>query len=193
MSGSDQAVGTNRPGWATGLLLVAFTLSGAAGLALQLIWTLTASTLYGVSAHAIATILAAFMGGLALGAWLGTRVLARSVLHPLVLYALSEVVVASSAVGLQALLGQGQGLAAWCATVLPGPSVMSLLGRWGLLTSLFLIPTAAMGASFPFFCRGLMGQGRGGLLGSLSAAYGVNVLGAAAGCYLTVTVFLMLI
>jgi spermidine synthase len=48
-----------------------------------------------------------------------------------------------------------------------------------------------MGASFPFFCRGLVGRQGRGFLGWLSAAYGVNVLGAAVGCYLTATVLLM--
>ena len=51
-------------------LLLAFALSGASGLMLQIIWTLTVSTFFGVSAHAIATILAAFMGGLAFGSWM---------------------------------------------------------------------------------------------------------------------------
>ena len=59
------------------------------------------------------------MGGLALGARLGTRILARSSIHPLVLYALSEVVIALSAVGIQWGFDHSQGLAAWFAPQLP--------------------------------------------------------------------------
>ena len=176
-----------------GLLLLAFTFSGAAGLILQLVWTLTVSTLYGVSAHAIATILAAFMGGLALGSWLGARILARSSTHALTLYAVSEVVVAIGAIGLHWLFDQSQGLAPLFATLLPGSEPISLSIRWLILTGLFLIPTSAMGASFPFLCRGLTQDNESPVARLISLAYGANVLGAAVGCIATSQILLMAI
>jgi len=167
-------------------------LSGAAGLILQLLWTLRVSTFYGVSAHAIATILAAFMGGLSLGAWLGERLLAGR-RQALVLYAGSELVVAVSALAVQAAFDHGGGgdhtggLAVWFASVLPGPGPVATAARWALLTGVLLVPTAAMGASFPFLVRGLV---RGPAPRWISAAYGVNVLGAAGGCWLAANVLL---
>ncbi|MEC7984579.1 MAG: hypothetical protein VX278_05415, partial [Myxococcota bacterium] len=172
------------------LLLVAFTLSGASGLILQILWTLTVSTFFGVSAHAIATILAAFMGGLALGSWMGNRIVSKSSLSPLLLYAISEVIIVVSAIAIQLFFTHNSSLAHWMATYLSGYTFGALFLRFLLLGLLLLIPTSAMGASFPFFLRALVPKS--GLdLRTVSAAYGCNVLGAAAGCFLTASVFLM--
>jgi spermidine synthase len=54
-------------------LAVAFLLSGAAGLVHELVWTRLLGLLFGVTEMAVATVLAAFMGGLAIGSWLVAR------------------------------------------------------------------------------------------------------------------------
>src|SRR2546425_10609303 len=48
-------------------LQLCFFLSGAAGLIDQVVWTKALGQLFGYSAYAVATVLAGFMGGLALG------------------------------------------------------------------------------------------------------------------------------
>ena len=50
--------------------LVLFFCSGAAGLAYQVLWIRQLSFVFGVTAYAAGTVLAAFMAGLALGSWL---------------------------------------------------------------------------------------------------------------------------
>ena len=171
------------------LLLLAFFLSGAAGLVLQIVWTQSVSVFFGVSAHAIATTLAAFMGGLALGAWGGGRVLARERWSPLRLYALSELLVALGAVALQGLLTVSADQAAWLVTTLPMDGLAGYGLRFGILGGLMLVPTCAMGASFPFFVRALM-RWDDRPLATISTAYGVNVLGAALGCIATASLLL---
>src|SRR5712692_9976025 len=53
---------------------VCFFLSGAAGLIYQVAWSKALGLVFGHTVYAIATVLAVFMGGLALGsAWLGAR------------------------------------------------------------------------------------------------------------------------
>src|SRR6266403_1759143 len=54
-------------------LQLCFFLSGAAGLIDQVIWTKALGQLFGYSAYAVATVLAVFMGGLALGSALFAR------------------------------------------------------------------------------------------------------------------------
>ena len=54
-------------------LQLCFFLSGAAGLIDQLVWTKALGQLFGYSAYAVATVLAVFMGGLALGSALFAR------------------------------------------------------------------------------------------------------------------------
>jgi len=172
------------------LLLTAFTLSGGSALMLQILWTQKISVFYGVSVHAIATTLAAFMLGLGGGGWLGEQLLRRSRLSGLKLYAISEIVIVLSTLVLQQVFSRAEILSSWFAIHLPGQSLLALGGRFGILAVLFFIPTCAMGASFPFFLRSLFLSGNG-VLSSVSTAYGFNVLGAAIGCLLTAQVLLM--
>ena len=131
-------------------------------------------------------------GGLALGSWLGARILARSSTHALTLYAVSEVVVAIGAIGLHWLFDQSQGLAPLFATLLPGSEPISLSIRWLILTGLFLIPTSAMGL-VSLLCRGLTQDNESPVARLISLAYGANVLGAAVGCIATSQILLMAI
>src|SRR5258708_28083959 len=50
-----------------------FFLSGAAGLVYQVVWTKSLGQLFGYSAYAVATVLAVFMGGMAVGSALFSR------------------------------------------------------------------------------------------------------------------------
>jgi hypothetical protein len=59
------------------LFLLIYGLSGAAGLIYEILWTRQLTLLMGHTTAAVSTVLAAFMGGLAIGAALGGRI-ARS-------------------------------------------------------------------------------------------------------------------
>ena len=74
------------------LVPVCFFLSGAAGLALEVVWSKYLSLLLGNSVHGIATVVAAFLGGLGLGAALAGRRAAK-LRNPLYGYAMLEGVV----------------------------------------------------------------------------------------------------
>src|SRR5262245_14909780 len=71
------------------VLLVLFFLSGVTGLVYEVAWTRTLTLVFGHTVHAVSTVLAAFMGGLALGSYLFGR-LADRVRRPLLVYALLE-------------------------------------------------------------------------------------------------------
>ena len=74
----------------------AFVLSGVAALIYQTAWTRQFAIVFGTSELAVATVLAAYMGGLALGALLAERFLPR-VTRPVLTYALLEIGIAASA------------------------------------------------------------------------------------------------
>ena len=59
------------------LVLVCFLLSGVAALVYQIAWTRQFAFVFGTSQLAIATVLAAYMGGLASGAAAGGRLAPR--------------------------------------------------------------------------------------------------------------------
>ncbi len=168
----------------TGLLLVAFLVSGATGLIYEVLWTRMLTFWFGATAHAIATVLTAFMGGLALGGWLGGRAAERWPDRPLKLYAAAEVLVAITAIGLQFLLEHAAPLMGFFAETFPGTGPVALGVRFAVLCVLLLVPTVAMGATFPLFCQGLITH-RISVHRGVSLAYGANVLGAALGCLIT--------
>ena len=73
-----------------------FVLSGVAGLVYQTVWMRTLATVFGTSEVATVTVLVAYMGGLAAGAWCASRLLHR-MQRPILVYALLEVAIAASA------------------------------------------------------------------------------------------------
>lgn len=160
------------------LLMVA---SGFAGLGYQVVWTQQCALWLGHESASVLAVVAAFFGGIALGAlWLGPRI-ERSQ-RPVHWYAACEVAIAVWA----ALLMQGMSPASdWLLQRIgaqPQP-----LWQWGWAfsgTFLLLLPaTVAMGATMPAMAQVMSGlqltravPGR-----SIAAYYAANTLGAVLG------------
>ena len=87
----------------------AFFLSGAAGLVYEVIWTRMFGMVFGNTNFAVATVLATFMGGMALGAWFFGRLADRSQ-KPVFLYGLLELGVGAYAFLLPVLLRAAEGI-----------------------------------------------------------------------------------
>ena len=84
------------PGLRLALLLLCFLLSGFAALLYQTVWTREFAFVFGTSELAVATVLAAYMAGLAGGAALAGR-LAHRVRRPVLAYGMLELGIALSA------------------------------------------------------------------------------------------------
>jgi spermidine synthase len=134
------------------LIIVLFVLSGATGLVDQLCFAKYLSYVVGSTAHAVSAVLAAFMTGLALGAFLGGG-FARRVSRPLLAYGVLELVVALAvAVSPHAF----QALAPLYASVArSAPESVPLLSvlRWLSALLIVIVPTTAMGATLPLLSR----------------------------------------
>ena len=146
-----------------------FFLTGAAALVYQTVWIRLAARLFGSDAGGLAVVLATFMGGMALGAWLLAPAVQRA-RRPVVLFAGIEV-----------------GLGVWAAL---SPSLFELADpvsggalRLALAVGFLLPPTLAMGATFPLMAR-LVIRAREETGSETSAFYGANTLGAACGALL---------
>src|SRR5918997_6787625 len=75
------------------LIALCFILSGATGLIYEVLWARMLGLVFGATTFAISAVLAAFMGGLALGsAWAGR--LATRIKRPLRIYGIIEIVIA---------------------------------------------------------------------------------------------------
>src|SRR6059036_175159 len=166
-----------KPGLTYGVL---FFLSGATGLIYELFWVRVLYQSFGSTIQSVATVVAAYMGGLGLGAWLLGRVADRSQ-RPAVLYGRLEI-----AIGVFGILSPlVLGLAHWVyigtagALALGGGASVAL--RFGLAALVLLIPTTLMGGTLPVLTRALTGEDRGLLKPSLGRLYGLNTLGAMTG------------
>jgi spermidine synthase len=184
-----------------GLLLACFVLSGASSLVLQVVWMRKLVEIFGSSTLAISTVLATFMGGLALGSWLGGRLAdrlpgppgergrtlgarAREALgDPLLYYALAEAAVGLSALLVPALIEAYRGLNAWLWAQLGAQPVALALARFVLAAGVLLVPTTAMGATLPLLGRRVVRSlADFELLGRrLGALYAANTAGAVVG------------
>lgn len=171
------------------VLLMLFVLSGIAGLIYQSIWSHYLGLVLGHAAYAQALVLAIFMGGMALGAWLASR-WSQRLRHLILAYAVIEL-----AIGAMGLIFHGLFVVYTDfsqQTVLPALSSASAahLYQW-LSSSLLILPQCILlGATFPLLSAGLLRvqeEGTGEVLGGL---YFSNSIGAAAGALLTTFVML---
>ena len=165
------------------LFLAAYTSSGVAGLIYQVAWTRRLTLYLGHTTAAASTVVAAFMGGLALGAGLGglltSRLNARQALYA---YAALEAVVVAAAVAIPLELAGSVPILSW-AYRHGAPGILFPSVRLVACLTIVIVPALALGATFPLAVRGFPGRsvhaGRDG--GQLYAA---NTLGAAIGALL---------
>jgi spermidine synthase len=163
-----------------------FLVSGATGLLYEVAFSKVLATIFGATAYAISTVLAAFMAGLALGAFLGGRTAGR-IARPLFAYGVAEILVglmcAATPFAFDALGS------AYLALAKGAGSLAVLTATRGALTfTVILVPTACMGATLPFLSRAFAGESGGER--RLPLLYAINTLGGAAGALLSAYVVL---
>jgi spermidine synthase len=166
-----------------GVVYLLVFLSGGSALIYELVWQRLLHLVFGVSTLATSAVLAAFMGGLALGGlWFGRR--ADRTARPLRLYAVLEASIALTAL----LVPPGFALVTDVYTALYGQLQPGLWGgaciRFTLALAVLLIPATLIGATVPLLGRLAKGT-QGQLSASFSLLYAVNTLGAVAGAALT--------
>jgi spermidine synthase len=164
--------------------------SGAAGLIYQVAWVRLLGLTFGVTIFAISTVLAAFMGGLAIGSFVGGR-RADRLQRPLQMYGLVELGVGLTALITPWAFSQLQNAYAELAQVVDPAQAPLIAGtvRAVLAFAVLLVPTALMGATLPLAVRGVRGlqhdhdptRGDAWTMGLLYAA---NTTGAIVGCLL---------
>jgi spermidine synthase len=170
--------GMRRTG-AIPLLSLLFFFSGATSLVYQTIWARELHLVFGTSSYAIATVLAAFMGGLALGGfWMARH--ADRLSKPLLTYGLLEFGIGLYALIFPWLLHLVKPLyLGFYRVASPTPLVFGLF-QFLLLSLLLLIPTTCMGATLPLLTR-FVSERTGAIGGRVGMLYGINTLGAVLG------------
>lgn len=176
----DELAADLRRSRAVHLLLPLFFLSGATALAYQTLWVRELQIeLFGTSTFAVSTVLAAFMGGLAIGGFAMAGVADR-ITRPLAVYGGLEIGIGLYAMGFPVLVDliQPVYLEAW-RTWQPGPVAFGLI-QFALVSVCLVLPTAAMGATLPLLAR-FATERLGAAGGRVGTLYAVNTLGAVVG------------
>ena len=137
-------------------VVACFFLSGLAALLYQTAWLRQFSLVFGTSELAVATVLAAYMGGLALGSAIAGRYAGR-VTRPVLVYGILEAGIAVSALAVPLLLLAARGLYAAMLGDQPAPPDAASIGQpiFYLLVAFVVlaIPTGFMGATLPLLIR----------------------------------------
>ncbi|MCP4039964.1 MAG: hypothetical protein GY733_23665 [bacterium] len=160
-----------------------FFLSGVAALVYETAWTREFSFVFGTSDVAVATVLAAYMAGLAGGAAIGGRIAHRT-RRPLALYGLLELGIAIAALlvptalylATQLLIAIFGGQSGFHETNPLAISIFYLVVTFAIV----MVPTAFMGATLPLLSRHAVRHDLdiGPRIGAL---YAVNTAGAVVG------------
>jgi predicted membrane-bound spermidine synthase len=159
-----------------------FVVSGFAALLYQVLFSKSLALTFGSTSTATYTVLAVYMGGMALGAWLGGR-LAQGRSDALKLYAWCELGIGAYCVATPLIFKSIQALyVALASGVEPDAGMLTVL-RALLGASALLVPTVLMGATLPVLARFF--ELRSATLGaSVALLYGANTVGAALGALL---------
>jgi predicted membrane-bound spermidine synthase len=170
----------SRQDWLLVVGLFCFFFSGAAGLIYQVVWTRMLTQIFGNTTYAIATVLSAFMAGLAIGSYLFGRIADRGK-NDFLLYGILEAGVGVYGFLVPWIFQLTQKLYGPIFGLNEGYPFLFNLVLFFLSFVLLVFPTMLMGATLPvlsrFFVRSFAQFGR--RVGDL---YATNTLGAVIGC-----------
>ncbi|MBQ37268.1 MAG: hypothetical protein CME04_12840 [Gemmatimonadaceae bacterium] len=156
-----------------------FFLSGFTGLVYQVLWVRRFTHVMGSGSVSVSVVIAAFMGGLFLGAVLLTRVLGRC-RDELRWYAVLEGVIGCWGLLFVWSFPHLASVYAWLAGG-DGSGVTGLAAKATFSTLLMLLPTAAMGATLPLMVQYVVGRQDRGFGDAIGLLYAVNTAGGALG------------
>lgn len=171
-----------RPLLAVALLIVFFA-TGASGLIYQVAWQRYLLNVFGSTIYSISTVLAAFMGGLALGSLLFGRVAERT-RRQLTIYGVLEICIGLAALLVPYLLRFFDPVFVAAYQKFGSNFLAFSVIRFVLVFGVLLIPTTMMGGTLPLLARFVSpdGQGAGLRVGLL---YALNTAGAVIGTILS--------
>jgi spermidine synthase len=163
------------------LLLTVFFFSGLCGLMYEVVWTRLLVLVFGSTTHAIATVLAVFMLGLALGSHISGR-LADRMANAQKAYGLIEIGIGLYAFLFLPFLHAAQSIHMVFFQHLYDKMVLLSIFRVFLSTLIIIIPTVLMGATIPIFAR-IFTRSAAFIGRDVGIIYFLNTIGATAGSF----------
>lgn len=159
-----------------------FFCSGVSGLVYEVVWSRHLIYLFGATLYAVATVLASFMGGMALGSYIFGKYADRAK-NNLRIYGWLQIGIGIAALALPIMLLLLDPIYKIAYRQFSSFFILSLL-RFALTFIVLLIPTTLMGGTLPVLSRFLVNK-KDSLGLNIGALYSVNTLGAVLGCFIT--------
>jgi spermidine synthase len=165
------------------MIFALFFVSGITGLIYEVAWTRMFVTVFGSTTHAVSTVLAAFMAGLALGSILLGRYADRFK-RPVMVYGILEILIGAYALLVPLIIGSLVGVYSEVFAAFGSRPLPVAIVRFFLSFLVVLIPTTLMGGTLPVLSKyagsefAKLGKHIGGL-------YALNTLGAVIGSFAT--------
>jgi predicted membrane-bound spermidine synthase/tetratricopeptide (TPR) repeat protein len=170
----------SKQNWLLLVGLFCFFFSGAAGLIYQVVWTRMLTQIFGNTTYAIATVLSAFMAGLAIGSYVFGKIADRGK-NDFLMYGLLEAGVGVYGFAVPWLFALAQKAYGPIFGLNESHPFLFNLVLFALSFVLLVFPTLLMGATLPvlsrFFVRSFAQFGR-----TIGDLYATNTLGAVIGC-----------
>ena len=177
-----------NPAFIRNATLLVFALSGFCAMAYEVIWTRLIELLIGPTVYSLSIVLAAFIGGLAIGSWVFGK-LADRMGSPVWWLILTQLAAAVLALLTSQLLGNSQlFFAKLIHTFKDNFGLLSLL-EVVILWTMMLPCTLFLGAAFPLATK-IYTQSTRQLGRSVGFAYAVNTIGALSGSFLAGFLFI---
>lgn len=165
------------------LLLVLAAGSGVSSLIYQVVWMRRLALVFGSTMLATSTVLVAFLGGLAVGAWAWGRMADRKPNETVGLFALVEVATGFYGLASPWIFRGVELVYLWLYPWLEGRPGLYASMQFVLSSLAILPPAVLMGGTVPLLAR-YLSVGSGGTVGGVGSLYGWNTIGAALGAAL---------
>ena len=163
------------------LALVLFFLSGIAGLIYQVVWTKLLTLTMGNSMLSIATVVTAFMAGLALGSYVAGRI-AHRLEHPLLVFGLLEGTVGAYCLLIPGIIALSEPLFRFVYQEM-GPEFLAFrVIQFFITGAILLLPTTLMGATLPVLST-YVTESLEDVGWSVGRLYAINTFGAVVGAF----------
>lgn len=164
-------------------LYTAFVLSGAAGLAYEVVWTRYLGLYVGHSAYAQVLVLAVYLGGMAVGS-LSVGGISKRLRSPLLWYAGAELLLAAAGLLFHVAFRAATDFS--YDTIFPALSApfLVVVVRWVLAGALILPQAVVLGTTFPLMAAGLVREDWARPGREVAGVYFANSLGGAIGVLL---------
>ena len=168
-----------------------FFVSGATGLIYEVVWTRLLTLVMGNTHYSIATVLTAFMGGLALGSYAGGRMIDRRFLSPLIAYAFLELGIGLYCLVIPGLIDLAFPLFKWVYLNWGDSYTQASLIRFLICVAILIVPATLMGATLPVLSK-FVSRDEAHIGKDVGTLYSINTFGAVFGAWASAFVFMRL-